>query len=461
MRVSAGLGADVAVFHLAAVDCVLDISLTLFRPTNLCDACTWILVYLAGRQRSVHTRLGGEFACGIVVDRYPCRMSPLIDAVETELETDFAILLGDQPGGAGLSDAGSFAVTARGSLQANCGTKYARVHIRAERWDDRPPLAEGWEDVDELPFAEAPGGGKLILSGFDPGDEGLDLSGLGSSRVQVFARGRHRYQYGSEPDTNAMPAEEWLLRFFPWPGLPQPLEGGPRRIAGEGGLYSKPGDAWLAAVRALDVTGWGSTLLGSPGYYLAHLALLMIRTAAPRQEIASWMARFMPPYQPGGADSERLLVPPRPGGKQDPLASATNRSPLATIGDTIDALLELGLILIDSQGGRELIVPNPAPEPAWERLGLSGDARSNTRIQALRSQHRLTASDLASALVWVGDRGLSASPRTLAMRWTTTTEDVVGAIRLLAALGTLVSDHEVGFDSVVDPDLELRLHPRT
>src|SRR5664279_817698 len=112
-----------------------------------------------------------------------------------------------------------------------CGTKFANVSVRAERWDDRPDRIEGWEDEDELCFEEIVGDGALVLSGFDAGEVGLELSGLGAARVHVLARGRHRYGYSSG-NVDELPPEEWLLRFYPVEAPHDPLAGGPRRIAG-------------------------------------------------------------------------------------------------------------------------------------------------------------------------------------------------------------------------------------
>ncbi len=109
------------------------------------------------------------------------------------------------------------------------------MHLRAERWDAKPPLTDEWEDYDDLPFIEVSTAGKLMIGGFDPGEVGLDLAGLGAGRVQVLARGRHRYRYNSGPPQEGTAPEEWVIRFHPVDRSPDPMAGGPRRIAGEGG----------------------------------------------------------------------------------------------------------------------------------------------------------------------------------------------------------------------------------
>lgn len=118
-------------------------------------------------------------------------MAALVDSVAAQFDTDFAILSAGQLNVAN-SPGMSFAMSAPGYVSLQCGTKYSRVQIRAERWDGWPPLIDRWEDVNELPFQEVPGGGELTLSGFDQGDGDLDVEEFGLGRIQVFARGRHR-----------------------------------------------------------------------------------------------------------------------------------------------------------------------------------------------------------------------------------------------------------------------------
>ncbi|MES1170058.1 MAG: hypothetical protein ABUL47_05150, partial [Leifsonia sp.] len=112
-------------------------------------------------------------------------------------------------------------------------------------------MDDSWEDRDELPFVAAADGGLLRVWGFDSAteDHGLDLEGFGNGRVRVLARGRHRYYYGDVFDD--LPAEEWLLQFFPTEGLPDPLAGPPRclpRFAPFGPRDIQPG--WFAALHS-------------------------------------------------------------------------------------------------------------------------------------------------------------------------------------------------------------------
>ena len=85
-------------------------------------------------------------------------MGELLAAAEAEFETDFALLSAVQPG-ADAEPRQSFATSEPGYVGLMAGTKYARIRIRVERWSVRPPQIDGWEDCDELPFAEIPDGG--------------------------------------------------------------------------------------------------------------------------------------------------------------------------------------------------------------------------------------------------------------------------------------------------------------
>jgi hypothetical protein len=386
----------------------------------------------------------------------------LVDAVDAELTTDFAILQAGQPGVA-ISPRASFATSTPGFVSLECGNKYARVHVRAERWDARPPWTDGWEDFDELPFEEVPAAGRLVLSGFDPGDVGLDIDGLARGRVQVAVRGRHRYGYSSAADVDVLAPEEWLLRLYPFDGSIDPLAGGPRRIAGEGGIFHSAGSPWQAAARGFTSSGWAAVLGGSHGFYLANLALVSAEAPMTRLELAARMARWMPPWEVGGPDAESTEVPPRPGlrGQPDPLALLSGHEPIDTIGDAIDAMVGIGLLLIEDRAGQQLLIPNPSPVPAWEHVGMTGETLVWARSNALASEYRQIAGDITCAVLWLGEGGLLATPRSMAIRWSTTVGNVVGGIRMLGGSGRVTSDRELGFDVELDADETLALWPGT
>ena len=385
-------------------------------------------------------------------------MSHIIDSVVADLATDFAILHARQEGADW--DAGNltpFAATSPGFVGMQAGTKYAYLHVVIERWDG-PPFADlAWEDSDELPFEEDPTAGILKIAGFDDTDIGLDVSGLGTARVQVFARGRHRYPYDAVVDPES--PEEWLLRFYPVSGEHQPLSGPPRRSAGPNPTQSTVVTPWRGAVLALRSSGWSDVLVSSHGFYLAQLALLMTHGPVTRQQLAAQMARYMAPWELGGADAEHLPVPPRGlfGDQADPLTSYGGGHPIGVIGDAIDALLDIGLLLRETRQGKELLIANPAPEPAWERLGMEGSVVVGLRSRALAEQHNGAASDIKSAVAWTRHDGLTTTARAMALRWSTTVDDIVGGLRIITGTGDVVANRELGFDADIDADETLRL----
>lgn len=64
-------------------------------------------------------------------------MATLIGVAEDELSTDFAIRGASQENGG--AEARGFVGSVPGSVSVLCGTRYAKVRVRAERWDGRPP----------------------------------------------------------------------------------------------------------------------------------------------------------------------------------------------------------------------------------------------------------------------------------------------------------------------------------
>lgn len=385
-------------------------------------------------------------------------VAKLQDAVETELSTDFAILMAGQEG-VSQDPGASFAGSTPGFISLEAGSKYSRVRMRVERWDGRPLDVESWEDVDDIPFEEVASAGKLMLGGFDPGDVGIDVTGLGRGRAQVLARGRHRYEYSSDADVDSMDPEEWLIRLYPLSGPVDPMAGGPRRIAGGGGLSRQIGSPWLAAVLGFRSSGWSDVLVGSPGFDLANLALLSAGGPLTRLELAKRMARGMPTWETGGADAEAAEVPPRAslGEQGDPLARFSGRAQIDTVGGAIDALVAIGLLLVEDRNGDRLLVANPSPQAAWERLGLTGERLVWARARALENEHNDIASNIGYAVAWRGSDGLTATSRQMAIRWCTRVEDVVGGLRLLGGSARVTADRELGFDSEIEQDEPITL----
>lgn len=385
-----------------------------------------------------------------------------MNVVETTFDTDFAILSACQSTGPD-SDVGTFALTTPGALSASCGTKYARAHVRAERWDSRPPVAENWEDADELPFVEVPDAGPIELAGFDPSSARLDVAGLGNARVQVYATGRHRYHYGDGILGDALPPEQWLLRFFPTDGVPDPLAGGPRRLGGEGALYTSAPDPWRAALRAVEISGWYEVLWPSAVFQSVRSALWSAGGPASEDELARLMLRGKAPFELGGAEALGQVIPPYRD-EPDQLAEVTGRATPLTAGDALDAMRDLGLLVTEERSGHRLLIPNPAPEPAWVRRAREGedaDSIRRIRLNTLRHLHGLLATDLTRALRWAEVDGLRSTPRKLALRLATTVDEVRGALRYLVESGEAIADTEIGFDTVLEADqtvwLRLRL----
>jgi len=387
-------------------------------------------------------------------------MPSLIDAVSTRFATDFHIIQAVQEG-VGINPGASFAGSTPGVVSLEAGFKEAHVSMRAERWDGRPADTAGWEDLDDIPFEEVPTAGKLILQGFDDGNVGLDLSGFGSGRVQVLARGRHRFEPGSPIDLQAVEPEVWLLQFYPVEGAPDPMAGGPRRIAGGGG-FSRPSTStspWLAAVWGYRSSGWSSLLSQSPGFSIAQWTLRLVTTPLSRRELAQHMAQRMPPWEFGGLDAESLALPAPTGRRAspDPLASMTNREAIVTIGEAIDAMVDLGLLLTEVRDGEPVHIPNPAPLPAWVRLGLSGEQLVKVRSRDLESDHGGIATTISFAVAWCHETGLTATPREMALRWCTSVEGLIQGLRLLGGSGRVRADQELGFDTELGPDQVITL----
>ncbi|MEV8215679.1 hypothetical protein [Leifsonia sp. NPDC077715] len=379
-------------------------------------------------------------------------------SVETTLDTDFAILHLQQSMN-WVADIGIFALSAPGAVHVVCGTKYARVHVRAERWDARPPFDESWEDFDELPFAEVPGDGPLIIAGFDPGEVRLDVDGIGNARVQVFARGRHRYTYSDGTSGDALQPEEWLFRFFPADDEFQPLAGGPRRLAGEGGLHAAWSDPWSAAGGAVGSSGWDDLLSRSASFRSICQALWSEHGPATADALARRLRTWKQQGESTWADAlDDVIV--QPLSEADPLAELTGRQAPLTTGRAIDAMRDLGLLLVERRSGQELLIPNPSPEPAWAHQARNGADEATIRrmrVATLIRLHALLAEDLRYAIAWSGEAGVQTTVRSLAIRFAATVAAVTGALRLLVAEGRLVPDVDLGLDAVIDPDVPLRL----
>jgi hypothetical protein len=287
------------------------------------------------------------------------------------------------------------------------------------------------------------------------------VDGLGGGRVQVFARGRHRYSYSSDSDVEAMEPENWLLRLFPLEGPIDPMAGGPRRIAGEGegGMAIPVPTPWRAALLGFETSGWSDLLSNARGFVGVRGGLWRAGMAVTRLELASLMAQGMPPWELGGPDSESIEFSARADpDRLDKLETLVGDA-ISTLGDAIDAVVELGLLLVEERGGERVFIPNPSPMPAWERTGMTDQTLVRARARALGRRHREISSDIVAAVAWLPDEGLRATPREMALRWSTNVDDVVGGIRMLTGSGSVTSDRELGFDVDLEADGAIVLWP--
>jgi len=360
-------------------------------------------------------------------------MAELLGVTEALFDTDFAIMNALQDSNDGPTS-GSFVGSARGGVAGICGTKYAEVSARAERWSSRPEFDNSWEDVDELPFSAIADGGPLRLYGFDsPLDDGLDLDGFDVGRVLVMARGRHRYAYGDHDNDSLLP-EEWLFRFFPGTGPARPLDGPPRRLAGVAPFGDSPKAGWAAALHAWSQTGWHSYLASSHSYYAIYLGLSVSQRALTPNGLAEISFPYIyrgPGERPAiPADPLTARIDPPVRG-EDSLAVSSGR-PMTTLGEAIDALRELQLLLASTRDGQEVLIPNPDPGLVWERIELSDTQIQGARLQIGYADYRLIAEDISIAMAWVPDSGLHTTVREMALRWSTTPADIRGGLKLLA-----------------------------
>jgi hypothetical protein len=358
------------------------------------------------------------------------------------------------------AESGTFVGTAPGAIVALCGRKNAGVIVSVERWDGPPPLASGWEDTDEVPYLELPGGGAARVYGFDPEpvSEPLDLTGIGRALVRVLARGRQDSTGYS--DIAEHPPEEWLLQLYPDPDPDgtDPVALGPRRLAGDA-PFGFPRTAWWRAVDAWAEAGWEPVLGAVPGYRELLGALRTVgRPASVADVLASagvyvrgsgWTVPDSSTPVPGldrpgpGRDGVMVVIERALRLADGAVPPTTEPSGLATYGDLVDLLVRLDLLLPVVRDGVTRLVPNPAPPPAWDADGIEEPLRHATRLSALRD-HRRTADDIRTLLFWSAHLSTCTSARRLAVRLGTTPQDALGALRLLDLDGELRSDQPVG-----------------
>lgn len=371
-------------------------------------------------------------------------MAQLMATVEHRLDTDFAMLSVEQESVAGDGpDCLSFAASAPGVVSMVCGTKYARIVVRLERWDSEPACADArWEDQDELPFAVIDDDPQVSVSGFEPSDgDPLPVEGLSRARVRVHARGRHRYSHGDDVDLDALPPEEWLIQFWPDPHGHDALEGPPRRIAGPLRFETRP-SAWQAALGGWRTNGWTRTLGGIVAFDAVQRALSGAgRPVAVADLQERWQRTGRPSLSldgPVDGGLRRLLQDAQAQAQLlAGLAAAATLSEISTVADLLIALERVGLL---GRIGQDRLVPNPSPPACWDVLAMSPADAHSIRVGLAWDQERSMQDDLLHLLRWAPGGRLSAPPVRMAVRLARPVSEVLGALEALRLLGKVTVD---------------------
>ncbi len=374
-------------------------------------------------------------------------MARLIGVLEESLSTDFALLAVGQSGAAGDGPSTTtYAASGPGAIVMVCGTKYAELEVRVERWDAEPQVpGHGWEDCDELPFEPVSDGGPLQVWAFDPpGDEaGLSVEGLGRARVQVLAAGRHRYGYSDSAE--GLPPERWLVRIWPDGEHRDAMSGSPRRIAGPL-PHTNRRTAWIEAHHGWRRTGWSSYLLGIQACQIIERALVIAGGPCDPDDLVTNFGPWGVQRERAGAytwDSPVLghgwaipaeVVRPDALVKLRAMAAATGMPSIDTFRDALEFLERLGLIGRQHGVNGGHLVLNPAPRPVWEVLELSPASERGLRTQGLWSDYQYLENDLEHLLRWAPNQRLVTTPERIAVRLSVGVDDILGGLQLLDIL---------------------------
>lgn len=380
-------------------------------------------------------------------------MARLVAGLERDLSTDFALLSARQERVDPWGLMTTFAATVPGEIALSAGAKNADTRVRLERWDGRPDwVGDEWEDCDELPWAPVPGGGRLSVQGFDPPTgEGLLVEDMGTARVQVFASGRHQYSPG---DIEGTAPERWLIRLWPEPAPTDALAGPPRRVAGPLPYFYQR-SPWQAAVHGWRVSGWSSRLSSLHAFGAIENAVSLVGRPFERDDLVPFPGSFGWTSPVNGSvpmTPETRAVYPGPFELLERLATASGLPEVATFADAFTCLLRLGLIARCDTPSGERLVPNPAPDPVSPVLELPDAVR---RVRHVRLAPHIDVGylegDLETLVRW-SPSGLVTTARSIAVRLSVPTEDVVDALRIraLSRPGALdVDPHGIGPDTTV------------
>ena len=357
----------------------------------------------------------------------------MVDSSEVEISTDFAILVLEQDPGSG-PPSGPYATSSPGSVAMMAGTKYAEMDVRVERWDAKPPPAgDEWEDQDVLPWRSIDGRSAARLRGFDDVADGeVSLDGLDRARVEILAWGRNRYYYGGGPDDwDGVPRERWLLRFWPDPHDLDALAGPPRRLIGRSWLPAPTNGFW-ASVDALRTTGWWPAL-GYPTPFAEIFQALYYQRGAFRME------ELPPSFVAWTWDTEVGRTGRNDGDLMSDRVQAVGRAAgieILTYRDALRALIALGVFAtVETPNGQKL-VPNPAPPVSvWEIVEPASIAGYDEPRAHEFDAYRALSEDLLHQARWAQDGVLRATPERIASRLGLSLDEVLCALKLLAALG--------------------------
>jgi hypothetical protein len=151
---------------------------------------------------------------------------PRQNVIIDDASVEYGALSVMEDGGRGDGIAGTFAASWLGLLDLKSEVTWAEVAFAMEVLDSRPPVPEGWDDEDELPFQCASSGRVHLLKDVRTTGDPVDLGGHERWRVRVMARNR------SSSSLSDPAPQGWLLQFWPDPEHLDALAGPARRIAG-------------------------------------------------------------------------------------------------------------------------------------------------------------------------------------------------------------------------------------